>query len=342
MNWQDYKGAIHIHSRYSDGSGSLRGIIKAANKAGLDYCIITDHYTLRHKEEGAEGWHNGTLALVGQEISPPTNHYLAIGINKVVDADESNPQHYVDEVNNQGGLGFIVHPASKGKRSLGLRERPWTAWEVKNFTGLELWSYMHDWIEPVNLLTLPYYVLKPQRAITGPDKGTLRKWDELNQERRVVAIGGVDVHARRVIPLGIFKVFPYEQLFLTIRTHILTSPFSFNLAEDRRLIYSALRQGHSYISYDYLAPADGFRFQTEDAIMGDEVELSPHLTLTASSPQTAHLKLILNGRTVKEAEGTSLQLTVRAPGVYRLEAYLKGRPWVFTNPIYVRGTQCSR
>ncbi len=337
MNWQDYKGVIHVHSRYSDGSGSLSRIIGAANKAGLDYCIITDHHTLRHKEEGAEGWHNGTLTLVGEEISPPTNHYLALGIEKVIDSEDGTPQNYVNEVNRQGGLGFILHPASKGKRSLGLKERPWTAWEVKNFTGLELWSYMYDWLEPVNLLTLPYYVLRPEKAISGPDKESLRKWDELTQERRVVAIGSVDAHARRVIPLGIFEVFPYEQVFLTIRTHILTSPFNFNLAEDRRLLYSALRQGHSYISYDYLAPADGFKFETEEAIMGDEVEFSPHLTLTASSPQTAHLKLIFNGQVIKETEGTSIQLKPQAPGVYRLEAYLKGKPWVFTNPIYVRG-----
>ena len=337
MNWQDYKGAIHIHSRYSDGSGSLRGIVKAANKAGLDYCIITDHHTLRHKEEGAERWHNGTLTLVGEEISPQTNHYLALGIEKAIDSEDSIAQNYIDEVNRQGGLGFIVHPDSKGKKSLGLKERPWTAWGVKNFTGLELWSYMYDWLGPVNLLNLPYYALRPDRAITGPNKETLQKWDELTRERRVVAIGSVDAHARRVIPFGIFEVFPYRQIFLTIRTHILTSLFNFDLEHDRHLVYSALRQGHSYISYDYLAVADGFKFETEDAIMGDEVELSSGLTLTASSPQTAHLKLIFNGRAVKETEDTSLKFTVRAPGVYRLEAYLKGRPWVFTNPIYVRG-----
>ncbi len=49
--YKDYKGAIHIHSRYSDGSGSLQEIVKSANLAGLDYLIITDHHTLRHKQE---------------------------------------------------------------------------------------------------------------------------------------------------------------------------------------------------------------------------------------------------------------------------------------------------
>jgi hypothetical protein len=31
-----------------------------------------------------------------------------------------------------------------------------------------------------------------------------------------------------------------------------------------------------------------------------------------------------------------LELAVEAPGVYRVEAWLGDRPWVFTNPIYLR------
>ena len=38
-----YAGNIHIHSSYSDGSGSIEEIAKAAAKAGLDYIVITDH-----------------------------------------------------------------------------------------------------------------------------------------------------------------------------------------------------------------------------------------------------------------------------------------------------------
>ncbi|MCD5401032.1 PHP domain-containing protein, partial [candidate division NPL-UPA2 bacterium] len=143
-DYKDYKGVIHVHSRYSDGSGNLKKIVGAANRAGLDYLIITDHNTLRHKEEGAEGWHKGILVLVGQEISPRTSHYLALGIEKPINPKGRDVQGYIDEVKEQGGLGFIAHPDSQGKRSLPLKKRPWTAWEAKNFTGIELWSYMYD------------------------------------------------------------------------------------------------------------------------------------------------------------------------------------------------------
>lgn len=338
--YKDYKGAIHVHSRYSDGSGSLREIVESANQAGLDYLVITDHHTLRHKREGAEGWHKRTLVMVGQEISPQANHYLALGIERPIDPKGMDTQEYIDEVNRQGGLGFIVHPDSQSKKSLPLRERPWSAWEVKDFTGLELWSYMYDWIDPVNLFNLPYYVFRPERAIKGPSKEALRRWDELTQERPVVAIGGVDAHARHIIPLGIFKVFPYRQLFSTVRTHVLVPPFKLDLEHDRSLIYSALRKGHSYISYDYLAEASGLRFRVntknEEVIMGDEIEFSSGLTLTVSSPRSAYLRLICNGQVVKEREDNGLEMPLTEPGVYRLEAYLEGKPWIFTNPIYVR------
>lgn len=337
--YKDYKGSIHIHSRYSDGSGSLREIVKSANQAGLDYLIITDHQTLRHKQEGAEGWHKGTLVLVGQEVSPQSNHYLALGIERAIDPEGMDTREYVNEVNRQGGLGFIVHPDSQRKISLPLGERPWNAWEVNNFTGLELWSYMYDWIGPVNLFNLLYYVFRPERAIRGPSKEALRRWDNLTQERPVVAIGGVDAHARHIIPLGIFKVFPYRQLFSTIRTHVLTPPFKSDLAHDRSLIYSALRKGHSYISYDYLAEAGGLKFgvntKGREAIMGDEVKLSPGLTLTASSPRSAHLRLIRNGQVEKERKDNGLEIPLTKQGVYRLEVHLEEKPWIFTNPIYV-------
>ncbi len=338
--YKDYKGAIHVHSRYSDGSGSLKEIVESANQAGLDYFIITDHHTLRHKQEGAEGWHKKTLVLVGQEISPRLNHYLALGIEKPILPEGMDVQEYIDEVNRQGGLGFIVHPDSPRKRSLPLRERPWSAWEAKNFTGLELWSYMYDWIGPVNIFNLLYYVFHPARAIKGPSKSALRRWDELTQKRPVVVIGGVDAHARHIIPPGIFKVFPYRQLFSTIRTHILTPPFQTDLDHDRSLVYSALRRGNSYISYDYLAEASGLRFSAntkdEEVIMGDEIEFSPGLTLRVSSPRSAHLRLISNRQVVKEKEDKNLEMPLTKRGVYRLEVYLEEKPWIFTNPIYVR------
>ena len=41
----NYSGNIHIHSSYSDGTGTIEEIANEANRAGLDFVIITDHLT---------------------------------------------------------------------------------------------------------------------------------------------------------------------------------------------------------------------------------------------------------------------------------------------------------
>jgi hypothetical protein len=46
------------------------------------------------------------------------------------------------------------------------------------------------------------------------------------------------------------------------------------------------------------------------------------------------------GRAIAERRGDRLEHDVAMPGVYRVEAWLEvggeERPWIFTNPIYVR------
>ena len=51
------RGAIHVHSNYSDGSGRVEDVISAAQTAGLDYLIITDHDKLRPEQHAFQGRH---------------------------------------------------------------------------------------------------------------------------------------------------------------------------------------------------------------------------------------------------------------------------------------------
>lgn len=43
----EYVGALHIHSVYSDGTGTVEEIINYAREVGLDYLILTDHNTVK-------------------------------------------------------------------------------------------------------------------------------------------------------------------------------------------------------------------------------------------------------------------------------------------------------
>lgn len=73
----NYLGAIHIHTKLSDGTGDINSISKAAKKAGLHWIVITDHNNF----DIEEGFYNGVCVIKGEEISPCTsNHYIALGI----------------------------------------------------------------------------------------------------------------------------------------------------------------------------------------------------------------------------------------------------------------------
>ena len=83
----DYRGAIHCHTNYSDGTGSVEDVMKAANDAGLDFVMMTDHDTMKPRDDGHEKWHGSTLLIVGTEITPPNNHYIVFGDKKLQDAE---------------------------------------------------------------------------------------------------------------------------------------------------------------------------------------------------------------------------------------------------------------
>ena len=70
--------------------------------------------------------------------------------------------------------------------------------------------------------------------------------------------------------------------------------------------------------------------------MGDEVAFQPGLKLTAALPAPADLTLFRDGQLVDKTIGQVWQVAVTQPGVYRLEASRHTKPWIISNPIYIR------
>ncbi|HQQ86120.1 MAG TPA: PHP domain-containing protein, partial [Candidatus Marinimicrobia bacterium] len=82
----EYIGCIHIHTVYSDGSGTYEEVIRAAQEAGLDYIMVSDHQTLRGRDEGYAGWHANLFVSIGYEIQDleDRHHYLVFGMDKTL------------------------------------------------------------------------------------------------------------------------------------------------------------------------------------------------------------------------------------------------------------------
>jgi hypothetical protein len=266
----DYAGCIHFHSSYSyDARIPLSQILTDAQTAGLDFAIVSDHFRMDARDDGYEGYNGKVLLIVGEEISPRYNHYLALNLKKpiVVWKSETNAQRIIDDVNAQGGFGFISHPDHAGAPLIGSRAYPWIDWSVQGYAGLGIWDLMSDWssalVSPWKTL---WACLRPSLALKGPSIKTLARWDKLAQEGHCVAIGEIDNHGHRRSLLGFTrKVFPFTFSFRTIRTHVLLEkPLTKDAQADIPVILEALRRGQSYVSLDLWNDPAGFSFSVYD------------------------------------------------------------------------------
>jgi hypothetical protein len=339
-DWYEYVGAVHIHSTHSDGAKSIDEIIPIASRAGLDYILISDHMTLEGLNRGKEGFYDDLLVLIGYEIhdSDHHNHYLAFGLKEVL-PPELSPEEYVSEVKRRGGLGVIAHPDEVRQLLKKFPCYPWTAWEAQGFDGIEIWNQMSEWMEGLTRLNILKMVIHPRRMLRSPTARILRIWDDLNQERPVVGLGGIDVHGYpyRLGPLEL-TIFPYKVQFRSIRTHLLLrEPLSRDLTEAREQVYRAIRGCNVFISNYRWGDARGFLFGVEVngriKLPGEKVPLSPGAKIVCRSPRRARLRLMLRGEAIQETSGTHLEYLPDKPGNYRLEAYVRGRGWVFTNHL---------
>ncbi len=346
---------LHMHTRYSDGTGLHRDLVQAALKAGLDALIVTDHNLW---VDGVEGYYgNGdrrVLLLVGEEVhdrtrDPQKNHLLVFGAQREMASYAEDPQQLIHAVNQAGGLAFIAHPYDPAAPAFGEPDISWVDWEVVGYQGLELWNalsefkgHLRSWLHAL------YYAFQFHRVAVGPYPEALQRWDGLlAQGRRVVAIAGSDAHALQV-SLGPLRktLFPYEWHFRAVNTHLLlAAPLQGALGTDRTAIYRALKEGHAFLANDLLASARGFRFAARgneaQAIMGDEIALDGGVTLQIRLPRKAEIRLLRFGQPVQIWKHHEVAAyTANQPGAYRVEARLfrwgRKRTWILSNPIYVR------
>lgn len=346
----EYKANLHIHTTFSDGTGTIEEVIAAGQKAGLDLLLINDHDTLKAKDFGYEGYHGKLLVLVGAEFSGPHNHFLSYGLNRMPDYDWQNPQEFINETANAKGVGIIAHPFEIGSpmHESG-HAYTWEDWQVEGFHGLCLWNYSSAWKSKVtNLPNGLWRYFFRAATLPGPVQETLEKWDELGKSRRVAGVGGSDAHATIIgfWPLKI-KIFSYKYLFKAVNTHILLpGPLSGSLEPDKAMVYEALRSGSCFIGHDRLADTRGFDFRLEKnnangISQGCEAKFHPGDNLVWNLPKRVPVRVLKDGQPVLTMVTDKGGLKVSGPGVYRVEAFHPAlffglRPWIFSNPIYLR------
>jgi len=355
LAWPVVRGAFHVHSMRSDGTGTLDEIAAAASRAGLQFVVFTDHGDGTRSPE-PPAYRSGVLCLDGVEISTELGHYVAVGLPRTPYPLAGHPRDVIADVRRFGGFGFAAHP---GSPKPGLQWRDWDA----PFDGLEWLNADSEWRDEFwgslggVLLT---YAWRPVETLVGlldRPEPVLRQWDRLARTRRVPAVAGADAHARLGFRQGedpyedrvLARIPGYEISFRAFANHvILDGALTGDAEHDAQLVLGGIREGRVFTSIDGLTRLAAFEARASSgqgvARPGEYLDIEGVVAIDAaiSAPPGTTLTVLRDGEPLYETRERALRLDVgTTPGAYRIEAHLPPRlatasvPWLLTNPIYV-------
>jgi hypothetical protein len=349
------RGAYHVHSRESDGTGTLDEIAAAAAKAGLQFVIVTDHGD-GTRDPLPPAYRSGVLCLHGVEISTELGHLVVLGLSRAPYPLGGHPREVLEDVHRLGGFAIAAHPGSPKT------ELRWTDWDAP-MDGVEWLNADSEWRDEFfgnlgrSFLT---YAFRPTETLSGlldRPVSVLKAWNRLLSTRRVPALAGADAHAR--LGLGqprepydnrvLARVPSYEVSFRAFVNHvILDGPLTGDAAADGARVLSAVREGRVFTSVDGEAGLSQFQtFATSGASLarpGEYLDVEGNAAVAAqiSAPEGTRLVLLKDGAPIYDAVSPEIRVDVgNQPGAYRVEAYLPAGlatssvPWVLSNPIYV-------
>lgn len=338
----ELRGAWHVHTTASDGRGTLDEVVAAAREAGLQFVVITDHNVLG---PAAPAWRDGVLVIPATEASTRLGHVVAVGLPRALDRDEREGDPLA-AIAALGGKAVLAHPLHPRRPFRGFGGGPWQGFEVvSNDTA---WGSAVARRELRRILSaalvLPW---DPPRAIltlADDPADELAFFDaELRQSRAGIrpaaATPGPGAAPRVLLCSADAHGLPsYGAAFGAFSMHVPVTP-SGDAARDAAEVVAALLDGRAACVHDGVAPASGVALR---AVAGGGLELA----VRSPALPRARVRLVRDGargEPLPAATGEALLLGAGAlcpggrcaPGDYRVEVHLDGRPWIFTNPVRI-------
>jgi hypothetical protein len=167
-----YKGAIHIHSTYSDGEFTLAELRDAYVAAGCGFVCMTDHAEFfdadrrqRYVAECSALSDKGFRFLPGLEFRCPQKlHILGLGVTSLLQSDD--PRAVIAHIEASGGISIIAHPRDEAFASI-------EAFDLLPH-GIETWNSKYDGryaprLGPFDLLARLQQRRPAMRAFYGQD-----------------------------------------------------------------------------------------------------------------------------------------------------------------------------
>src|SRR5439155_4702798 len=296
----------------------------------------------------------------GVEISTTGGHYVAIGLPASPYPLGGEARDVAADVKRLGGFGIAAHPDSPKI------ELQWRDWSVP-IDGLELlnpdtsWrvhALEGGWRAKLRLArAIGTFAFRPAETITSlltSSSSTLARWGELTATRRIVALAGVDAHAKLELLNGdpgdnrySLPIPGYESSFRALSVRVrLPRPLQRSAASDAGALVGAIREGHLFTVVDGWATPGTFEFRATNesgtAWQGDELRAGSPVTLYIRSNMPDGFRASVwqdAAIIVADRSERSFQVTGSSePAVYRVE--IRDRrspaalPWIVSNPIY--------
>jgi hypothetical protein len=350
------RGAFHVHTNRSDGTGSVDDVAAGAARAGLTFVVFTEHGDATRAPDPPQ-YRSNVLCIDAVEISTEGGHVVALGLPAAPYPLGGEPRDVIEDIHRLGGFSIAAHAGSARP------ELRWTDW-TPPIDGLEWLNADSEWRdEPVwslwrALITYPFRRTETLAALLDRPTPLLQQWDGLTQHRRVVAIAGADAHARLGLrSLGepydntvALHLPSYEQMFRLFSNSLEGVRLTGDAPKDAESVLAAIRAGRVYSTIEGVGGPGTLTFTATSgdaqASIGGMLNTSGATTLRVQvdPPTDAHIDLFRNGVIEASATGTTLEHVVDAgsgPAVYRTEVSLPGAPgqppvpWLVSNPIYL-------
>lgn len=349
-------GILHVHTTRSDGRLPPAAVAAAAQRAGLQFVVFTDHGDGTRAPDPPT-YYGSVLALDGVEVSTTQGHYIAIGLPATPFALGGEPADVVDDVRYFGGVGIVAHPDSSRP---SLR---WTRWDLP-IDGVELdnldsaWRRRWDGSLRDRLLlgaSLLSYWTRPAETVTRLADGEAARtppWDSIARTRPLLMVAGADAHGgvvgdegRGAWPWSI-PVPNYDATFAALSVHVHPrEAWTGHAAHDAAALTDGLRDRRAFVVYDGLAtPASAeLSVRSVDGLVHEGGHLVAsarlHLAFRHNGPPEAMTVVTRNGhRVAMPVPGQVVEQDLPGePGSYGVQVTWPGtqQRWLVMNPFTV-------
>jgi hypothetical protein len=249
-------GVLHVHHAPShDSSAPFEDVLAAADAAGLDFVVLTDHADVDAASPLPGIEHAGVriapsgrpiLVLVGAEFATADGHLLALDVDHAVPAIGRRGRAVIADIHAQGGFAVVPHPFTHGG---------WRDWGA-DFDGLEVQNSASDFARlggpllPLRILRFAFDRDAELAELWRRPEQELAQWDALLAAgRRVPGFAGVDAHQN--VSLFGWQLDPYPQMFRGARMVCPQAPL------EPAAVWAMLRGGACAIRFEFYEPRAG-------------------------------------------------------------------------------------